>query len=74
MSKITCVRSEECRIARADETVRNVLVNCTKPGRRTGAIMLTDDAGRLVGLFTDSDLARSSNNATTPHSTDQFAS
>jgi arabinose-5-phosphate isomerase len=27
-------------------------------GRRTGAIMLVDAAGRLAGLFTDSDLAR----------------
>jgi len=27
-------------------------------GRRTGAVMLTDAAGRLCGLFTDSDLAR----------------
>lgn len=49
---------DECRIARADESVREVLVACTKPGRRTGAIMLTDDQGSLVGLFTDSDLAK----------------
>ena len=49
---------DECRIARADATVRQVLVDCTKPGRRTGAIMLTDAAGELVGLFTDSDLAK----------------
>ena len=27
-------------------------------GRRTGAVMLTDESGRLCGLFTDSDLAR----------------
>ena len=27
-------------------------------GRRTGAVMLVDDDGRLCGLFTDSDLAR----------------
>lgn len=49
---------DECRVARADETVRQVLVACTKPGRRTGAIMLTDVEGKLVGLFTDSDLAK----------------
>ncbi len=49
---------DECRVALADETVRNVLVTCTKPGRRTGAIMLTDSEGKLVGLFTDSDLAK----------------
>ena len=49
---------DECRIAGADATIREVLVNCTKPGRRTGAIMLTDSQGRLAGLFTDSDLVR----------------
>ncbi len=49
---------DECRVARADETVRQVLVACTKPGRRTGAIMLTGSDGELVGLFTDSDLAK----------------
>ena len=38
--------------------MREVIVACTKPGRRSGAIMLTDKAGRLTGLFTDSDLAR----------------
>lgn len=49
---------EECRVARADDSVRDVLVGCTKPGRRTGAIMLTDGDGCLVGVFTDSDLAK----------------
>ena len=39
-------------------SVREVIVACTKPGRRSGAIMLTDKAGKLTGLFTDSDLAR----------------
>jgi arabinose-5-phosphate isomerase len=48
----------ECRTARDSQTVRQVIVACTKPGRRTGAIMLTDADGRLTGLFTDSDLAR----------------
>jgi len=48
----------ECRQARDDQTVRQVIVACSKPGRRTGAIMLTDAKGRLTGLFTDSDLAR----------------
>ena len=51
-------RLDQCRLAEASRTVREVIVSCTKPGRRTGAIMLTDAAGRLVGLFTDSDLAR----------------
>jgi arabinose-5-phosphate isomerase len=48
----------ECRQASDALTVREVIVACSKPGRRTGAIMLTDKAGRLMGLFTDSDLAR----------------
>ena len=48
----------DCRLARADECVRHVIVQCTRPGRRTGAIMITDAADRLVGIFTDSDLAR----------------
>ncbi|MFN3189672.1 MAG: SIS domain-containing protein [Aureliella sp.] len=49
---------EECRVAPADLSVREVLVLINRPGRRTGAIMLTDSSGKLVGLFTDSDLAR----------------
>jgi arabinose-5-phosphate isomerase len=48
----------ECRVARANQTIREVLVTSIKPGRRSGAIMLLDEAGRLTGLFTDSDLAR----------------
>jgi arabinose-5-phosphate isomerase len=48
----------DCRLARADDCVRHVIVQCTRPGRRTGAIMITDAADRLVGIFTDSDLAR----------------
>jgi arabinose-5-phosphate isomerase len=48
----------ECRLAADSLSVRDVIVACTKPGRRSGAIMLTDKAGRLTGLFTDSDLAR----------------
>jgi KpsF/GutQ family protein len=48
----------ECRFADLNQTVRDVIVSCTKPGRRSGAIMLIDEEGRLQGLFTDSDLAR----------------
>ncbi len=48
----------QCRVARQEQTVREVLVATSRPGRRTGAIMLVDAAGRLVGIFTDSDLAR----------------
>ncbi len=48
----------ECRVANETHTVREVIVGCGKPGRRTGAVMLTDATGKLTGLFTDSDLAR----------------
>ena len=48
----------QCRVAYQQQTVREVLVATSRPGRRTGAIMLLDDAGRLAGIFTDSDLAR----------------
>lgn len=49
---------EECRVAPQTHSVREVIVECGKPGRRTGAVMLVDAQGRLTGLFTDSDLAR----------------
>jgi len=49
---------EQCRLAPHDLTVRQVLVRVSLPGRRTGAIMLTDADGKLAGIFTDSDLAR----------------
>jgi arabinose-5-phosphate isomerase len=48
----------ELRLAPATDTVRSVFARVQKRGRRTGAVMLLDDAGRLAGLFTDSDLAR----------------
>jgi arabinose-5-phosphate isomerase len=49
---------EACRVALATKTVREVLIHVGRPGRRTGAIMLTSAEGELVGIFTDSDLAR----------------
>jgi arabinose-5-phosphate isomerase len=49
---------QECRVAEDRLTVRQVFVHLSRPGRRTGAIMLVDAAGRLSGIFTDSDLAR----------------
>jgi arabinose-5-phosphate isomerase len=51
-------RGGELRIAAATDTVREVFAKVRHTGRRTGAIMLTDAAGRFAGLFTDSDLAR----------------
>lgn len=49
---------EELRVARASQPVREVFARARHEGRRTGAIILTSDDGKLVGLFTDSDLAR----------------
>jgi arabinose-5-phosphate isomerase len=49
---------EVCRVANSQTTIRDAMVTASKTGRRTGAVMLVDDDGRLAGLFTDSDLAR----------------
>jgi arabinose-5-phosphate isomerase len=49
---------EQCRVASEGLSVREVFMAVSRPGRRTGAIMLVDESGRLSGLFTDSDLAR----------------
>jgi len=48
----------ECRVANQSGTVREVYVQLSRPGRRTGAIILVDGEGKLAGIFTDSDLAR----------------
>ncbi len=49
---------EHCRVARDSQTVREVLIQVGRPGRRTGAVMLTGTDGKVSGIFTDSDLAR----------------
>ncbi|HUY92757.1 MAG TPA: KpsF/GutQ family sugar-phosphate isomerase [Pirellulales bacterium] len=49
---------DECRVAGDSQTVREVFAELRRPGRRTGAILLVGEDGRLSGLFTDSDLAR----------------
>jgi arabinose-5-phosphate isomerase len=51
-------RGTELRLAKATDTVREVFARARHAGRRTGAVMLVDEAGKLAGLFTDSDLAR----------------
>jgi arabinose-5-phosphate isomerase len=48
----------QVRLAEESVTVREVFTTLAQPGRRTGAVMLVDDRGRLSGIFTDSDLAR----------------
>ena len=49
---------EQCRLAGQWHDVRQVFVAHGHAERRSGAIMLVDKAGKLAGLFTDSDLAR----------------
>lgn len=51
-------QGDAVRIAPADHTIRDVYTSLSRPGRRPGAVMLVDGNGLLVGLFTDSDLAR----------------
>ena len=46
------------RKAPAGLTVREVFVSLAGPRRRSGAVLIVDEADRLVGIFTDSDLAR----------------
>ncbi|MEZ6041395.1 MAG: KpsF/GutQ family sugar-phosphate isomerase [Planctomycetaceae bacterium] len=48
----------QVRVARDSETVREVMIGHSQSGRRTGAVILVNQDGRLSGLFTDSDLAR----------------
>ncbi|HEX4131414.1 MAG TPA: KpsF/GutQ family sugar-phosphate isomerase [Pirellulales bacterium] len=48
----------ECRVASDCRSLRDVFAEVGRPGRRSGAVMLVNEAGSLTGLFTDSDLAR----------------
>ena len=48
---------ECCRLARPEDTVREVFAR-PLPSRRTGAVMIVSAEDHLVGIFTDSDLAR----------------
>lgn len=47
----------ECRVALPNHTVRETIVSLRKSARRSGAVMIVDDE-QLVGIFTDSDLAK----------------
>lgn len=49
---------DQCCVAEESQTLRCIYVQSQRPPRRSGAILLTDSAGRLTGIFTDSDLAR----------------
>jgi arabinose-5-phosphate isomerase len=46
------------RKARQERTIREIFVEFAGPRRRSGAVLIVDDLERLVGIFTDSDLAR----------------
>lgn len=47
-----------CRIADQTLTVRQVFTKLASNERRSGAVLLVDQDGKLTGVFTDSDLAR----------------
>ena len=49
---------DQCRVAFETQSIRQVFVEASIPGRRSGAIMLVDERGRLTGIFTDSDLVK----------------
>ncbi len=51
-------QGDELRVAQCQDSVRSVFARARRPGRRTGAVILVDAAGKLAGIFTDSDLAR----------------
>ena len=46
------------RRAHVDEPVRSVFVRLAGPRRRSGAVLIVNEHGMLLGIFTDSDLAR----------------
>lgn len=49
---------ENLPTASATMTVGQVLQHVSKIKRRSGAVILVDEAGRLAGIFTDGDLRR----------------
>ncbi|MBV8317385.1 MAG: KpsF/GutQ family sugar-phosphate isomerase [Planctomycetaceae bacterium] len=48
----------QLRRAHVDEIVREVFIRLAGPRRRTGAVVIVDEQEVLLGIFTDSDLAR----------------
>jgi arabinose-5-phosphate isomerase len=48
----------QLRRAHVNETVREVFVRLAGPRRRSGAVLIENEQSLLVGIFTDSDLAR----------------
>jgi arabinose-5-phosphate isomerase len=48
----------QIRRAHVEETVRDVFIRLAGPRRRSGAVLIEDGETHLLGIFTDSDLAR----------------
>jgi arabinose-5-phosphate isomerase len=48
----------QLRKAHVGESVRSVFVRLAGPRRRSGAVLIVDEHSLLLGIFTDSDLAR----------------
>jgi arabinose-5-phosphate isomerase len=48
----------DVRTAAPEESVRQVFVRLAGPRRRSGAVLVRDGRGMLLGIFTDSDLVR----------------
>lgn len=49
---------ENLPVASDKLTIREVLVSVSRIKRRSGAVVLVDDSGRMTGIFADSDLRR----------------
>ncbi len=49
---------KQLRRAHVDETIREIFIRLAGPRRRSGAVLIEDDETHLLGIFTDSDLAR----------------
>lgn len=48
----------EVRVTGETTSIRDAFVKLSLPGRRSGAVIIINDANRVTGIFTDSDLAR----------------
>lgn len=48
----------QCRLSFRDATVRDAVTTTSMTGRCTGAVMVVDEHQKLLGVFTDTDLAR----------------
>lgn len=60
LTRVEDVMRSERRLRRAhvNEPVRSVFVRLAGPRRRSGAVLIVNEEGVLLGIFTDSDLAR----------------